>query len=77
VVADMREGRFGIDDQPKYWVKKAVELETGELRILKLVFHEEFTTRMESDSLAAAFDSAWTPTTEGSRAITSKPHRAK
>ncbi len=37
-----REGRFGIDDEPKYWVKRAVDLETGESRILKLVFYENF-----------------------------------
>ncbi len=37
-----REGRFGIDDEPKYWVKRAVDLETGESRILKLIFYENF-----------------------------------
>jgi hypothetical protein len=43
---DMKEGRFGIDDQPKFWVKKARDLESGEDKILKLVFHEEFTVRI-------------------------------
>ena len=39
-----KEGRFGLDDQPKYWVRRAVELTTGQTRIIKLVFHEEFET---------------------------------
>jgi hypothetical protein len=46
VKRDMREGRFGIDDQPKFWVKKAVELESGRDIILKLVFEEEFQIRI-------------------------------
>ncbi len=46
VSRDMKEGRFGIDDQPKFWVKKAQDLETGRQKILKLVFHEEFTFRI-------------------------------
>lgn len=37
-----REGRFGIDDEPKYWVKRALDLSTGETRILKLIFYENF-----------------------------------
>jgi hypothetical protein len=41
-----KEGRFGIDDQPKYWVRRAIDLKTGETKILKLVFHEEFITRI-------------------------------
>jgi serine/threonine protein kinase len=43
-----REGRFGIDDQPKFWVKRAVDLRTGRTHILKLVFHEEFHARVGS-----------------------------
>ncbi len=43
-----REGRFGIDDQPKFWVKRATDLETGKLHILKLVFHEEFHAQIGS-----------------------------
>ncbi|MCX5870191.1 MAG: hypothetical protein NTY00_06090 [Deltaproteobacteria bacterium] len=39
-----KEGRFGLDDEPKFWVRRAVELTTGATRILKLVFHEEFQT---------------------------------
>jgi hypothetical protein len=37
----MREGRFGLDDEPKYWVRKAVDLLSGSRKIIKLVFHEE------------------------------------
>jgi len=42
VVGYTREGRFGIDDQPKQWVPKVYDLETGELNILKLVFYETY-----------------------------------
>jgi tRNA A-37 threonylcarbamoyl transferase component Bud32 len=46
IEGDMREGRFGVDDQPKFWVKKAIDLDSGEKKILKLVFHEEFRIRI-------------------------------
>jgi len=46
VRGDATEGRFGIDDQPKFWVKYVVDLETGARKILKLVFHEAFATRV-------------------------------
>lgn len=36
------ESRFGIDDQPKYWVLGAIDMETGIKKILKAEFHEEF-----------------------------------
>jgi len=35
VVGYMREGRFGIDEQPKQWVPKVNDLETGESNILQ------------------------------------------
>lgn len=41
-----KEGRFGLDDEPKYWVRRAVDLADGATRILKLVFHEEFESRI-------------------------------
>ena len=41
-----KEGRFGMDDEPKYWVRRAINLTDGSTRILKLVFHEEFETRV-------------------------------
>ena len=46
VTGDMKEGRFGIDDQPKFWVKKALDLESGGEKTLKLAFHEGFTIRI-------------------------------
>jgi len=44
VMGDTKEGRFGIEDQPKFWVKRAVDLTTGENKIIKLVFYEQFST---------------------------------
>lgn len=46
VLGDTREGRFGIDDQPKHWVKAAVDLTTARRKIIKLVFFEEFETTL-------------------------------
>lgn len=46
VVGYTREGRFGIDDQPKQWVPKVYDLESGERKILKLVFHETFDLKL-------------------------------
>lgn len=42
VIAYTREGRFGVDDQPKQWVPKVTDLVSAETHILKLVFHEQF-----------------------------------
>lgn len=36
------EGRFGLDQEPKFWVKKAVDLSDGSPKIIKLVFFESF-----------------------------------
>jgi hypothetical protein len=44
--ADAKEGRFGIDEQPKLWVKHAFDLSDGTRKIIKLVFHEQFDTRL-------------------------------
>jgi hypothetical protein len=38
-----REGRFGVDEQPKQWVPRCQDLAAGSRHILKLVFHETFT----------------------------------
>ncbi len=43
-----REGRFGIDDEQKFWVKRALNLVTGDLKILKWVFKERFNARIGS-----------------------------
>lgn len=42
VRGNLREPRFGIDEQPKYWVFSAVDMNTGLEKIIKTVFHEEF-----------------------------------
>lgn len=49
VLGNAREGRFGIDDQPKYWVKSAIDLSNGHHKILKLVFEESFTGHIGSE----------------------------
>jgi hypothetical protein len=41
-----REGRFGIDDEQKFWVKRARQLLTGDVKILKWVFKERFQARI-------------------------------
>ncbi len=41
-----KEGRFGLDDEPKFWVRRAVDLRDGSTWILKLVFHEQFETKV-------------------------------
>ncbi|MFO7913302.1 MAG: serine/threonine protein kinase [Desulfotignum sp.] len=45
VLRDEVERSYGIED-PKYWVKRCRHLESGERRLLKLVFHEKFTLQM-------------------------------
>jgi hypothetical protein len=42
------ESRFGLSDQPKFWVFGAVELENGKKKILKAVFHEDFNVHIGS-----------------------------
>ncbi|MFO8058343.1 MAG: hypothetical protein R6V10_13715 [bacterium] len=45
LTGDATEGRFGIDDQPKFWVKYAYDLEDGSRKVIKMVFYEDFTSR--------------------------------
>ncbi len=45
VLRDEAERSFGIED-PKYWVKRCVHLESGQRKILKLVFYEKFDLRL-------------------------------
>lgn len=45
VLGHERERRFGMDD-PKFWVKKAVDLETGERKLIKLSHFESFETSL-------------------------------
>jgi hypothetical protein len=41
-----REGRFGLDDEPKYWVRRAIDLTDGSTKVLKFEFREEFETQI-------------------------------
>ena len=41
-----KEGRFGLDDEVKHWVKRAIDLRTGETKFIKLVFRETFVARV-------------------------------
>ena len=41
-----KEGRFGLDDEVKFWVKRAIDLNSGILKIIKLVFYEKFTAHI-------------------------------
>lgn len=37
-----KEAGYGMDNDPKFWVKRTLDLESGETKIVKLVFFEEF-----------------------------------
>ncbi len=37
-----KEGRFVIDEQPKFWVRRAIDLNDGSTKIIKMVFKERF-----------------------------------
>ena len=45
VTGHERERRFGVED-PKFWVKKVVDLDTNEKKLIKLSFFESFETKM-------------------------------
>lgn len=45
VTGNAREGRFGVED-PKMWVKWVVDEETGQRKVMKLVFFETFMTSL-------------------------------
>ncbi|GAB4389388.1 MAG: hypothetical protein Kow0025_14460 [Thermodesulfovibrionales bacterium] len=46
ILNNEREGRFGIDEQQKFWVKRALDLADGTRKVMKLVFHERFQARV-------------------------------
>ena len=50
VTGHERERRFGMED-PKFWVKRAIDSDTGEKKILKLSFLESFETRFGNVSV--------------------------
>ena len=41
-----KEQRFGLEDEEKFWVKRAIDLKNGNLKIMKLVFYEKFISRI-------------------------------
>lgn len=41
-----REGRFGMDEEPKFWVRRALDLTDGSTKIIKFVFREEFKAKI-------------------------------
>jgi hypothetical protein len=41
-----KEQRFGLEDEVKFWVKRAIDLKEGTLKIIKLVFYESFTAHI-------------------------------
>jgi tRNA A-37 threonylcarbamoyl transferase component Bud32 len=41
------EKKFGLEGEPKPWVKSCIDLVTGERKIIKLTFLEEFSCRIE------------------------------
>ena len=41
------EKKFGLEGEPKPWVKSCIDLVTGERKIVKLTFLEEFACRIE------------------------------
>ena len=46
IKGNLYETRFGIGEQPKYWVFAAIDMQTGEDKIIKMVFHEDFHVRI-------------------------------
>lgn len=46
ITGDAKEGRFGLDIEPKMWVKYGVDLTSGKKKVIKLVFDEQFSTRL-------------------------------
>lgn len=43
-----KEGRFGLDEEVKHWVKQAIDLRNGDRKFIKMVFHEKFTAHVGS-----------------------------
>lgn len=46
VTGNEKERRFGVED-PKFWVKRVIDLETGERKLAKLTYFESFMTSVE------------------------------
>ncbi len=41
-----REGRFGMEDEQKFWVKRAIDLVSGNVKILKWAFKEQYKSKI-------------------------------
>ena len=48
VSGQVYEPRFGLEDQPKFWVKLGYDLDSGHQVIIKLEFYEEFVAHFGS-----------------------------
>ncbi len=48
VSGNVYEPRFGLEDQPKFWVKSGYDLESGQMLIIKLEFFEAFVAQFGS-----------------------------
>ena len=46
VLRNEKERGFGMDDDPKFWVKRAIDLSDNSKKIIKLVFYEEFEQKL-------------------------------
>lgn len=46
ILRNEKERGFGMDDDPKFWVKRVIDLKNDTKKIVKLVFHEEFIQKM-------------------------------
>ncbi len=42
ISGNARERSFGLDDEPKHWVKYAYDVSTGKRKVIKLVYLEQF-----------------------------------
>lgn len=42
ISGNARERSFGLDDEPKYWVKYAFDVSTGTRKVIKMVYLEQF-----------------------------------
>ena len=51
ISGDVYEPRFGLDEQPKFWVKRGYDLDDGRRVIVKLEFYEESVARFGSFSI--------------------------
>lgn len=54
IMGQAREGRFGLDEEVKFWVKNAVDLTTAQRKIIKLVFNETFLSSIGEETFRCA-----------------------